>query len=460
MKRRSFKILSGLLCLALVTLACSISIPGQAPSEETLATSVAATFTAMAAPHSLPSEATPEVATVAPTTELPTATPSVATAAIVSAGRDLYVWRDGAPGVTRLTNSGDVDTAVVSPDGTLIAFVRSTEYINYQLDLIHSDGSGLTTLISFADFAAFPRPVDSEASIPYQLVWKPGTHTLFMNTRIQYMGPGLQVGENLYQINADSAARSTLMTVSGNWRFGFSPDGSKMTISHADGVDLYNSDGSLVRAGVISHALINTASEYQWTADPDWQADSSNFAVAIPPVEPFADTPADSSVYRVNTAGEASMLFTRAISFTSGKISTFDPNLSHIGYSERLLPATDNLWELNIANIDGSAAMTIATGYFSQLPVWSPDGSHFIFSNMSGSTRQAYLGTMDGSTALLADLPGLLDVGWLDSNRYLATNSTGAGYSLILGTVGSASAVLFTEPTASGGTSLNFDTNR
>ncbi len=459
MKKRNLQVITALVLIALVTLACRFSIPGQAPSEETLATSVAATFTALA-PHSIPTETAPTAEVGSPTEAVPTVTPAAVTAAFVSAGRDLYVWQEGAASATRLTNDGDVDQAVISSDGTMIAFVRSHDYTDYQLEVIHSDGSGRMTLISFADFAALPRPADSEATVPYQLVWKPGSHTLYMNARIQFMGPGLQIGEQLYQINAETAERSVWMTVSGNWRFGFSPDGSKLTISHPNGVDLYAADGTLIRAAVITHDLINTASEYQWVASPDWQSDSSSFAVGIPPQEPFAETPADSKVYRVTSAGDAALMFTRAISFSSERIATFDHSLGHIGFSMRLAPASDNLWALHVANIDGTNDLTIATGYFSQLPVWSSDDQHFIFSNMSGSTQQAYLGSVDGSTVLLADIPSLMQVRWLDATRYLASSYDGSGYSLLLGTIGSPSLTLFSEPTASGNPQLHFDVNR
>ena len=46
-----------------------------------------------------------------------------------------------------LTTSGDVESAIVSPDGTQVAFTRSTDWTNYTLEVINSDGSNLRSLI-------------------------------------------------------------------------------------------------------------------------------------------------------------------------------------------------------------------------------------------------------------------------------------------------------------------------
>lgn len=457
MKRRSFYILSGLLAIALVTLACSISIPGQAPSEETLATSVAATFTAMA-PHSLPDGATAEVTAEAPTVA-PTPAPAAVTVSFLDGDRNLYSWVEGAAAPLKLTNTGDVQDSYVSSDGTLIAAVRGADYLNYRLDLIRADGSSTTTLL---DFTALPRPADSEALIPYQIIWMPGSHNLLVNARIQYMGPGLQIAEPLYQINADTAAQSILMNVSGNWRMGLSPDGSKLVISHPNGVDLYTSAGSLIRANVISHDLINTASEYQWTGQASWKNDSSAFALSVPPTEPFSTTPGNGTSYLVTAAGDTTMLFTGAMSFFPDAVATYNHGLTRFAYTVQLEPVLDNQWALHIGNLDGSADITVANGYFSMYPVWAPDDQHFIYTNLSGSNHQAYLGASDGSTMILPALPSLLDLRWVDNNRFIAANYDGSNYTLVLGTIGGGSSLIYSEAAGSstGGFPIPFDVNR
>jgi hypothetical protein len=367
MRRKNIQLLVGIISLAFLATACRFSIPAQAPSENILATSVAATFTAMT-PEEKSTTVNPPTATEVATTQAP----APATVSFVSSARNLYVWREGMTAPSQLTSSGDVDQSYVSPDGSLIAFVRSSEYINYQLDLIHADGSGLTTLISTADFAALPRSPESEASVPYQVVWNPNFQVIYMNVRIQYMGPGLAIAPELYQINAVTGERTVKLSISGNWRFGISPDGSLITISHPTAVDLYSIDGSLVKANVITHEGINTASEYEWTASPDWQADSSHFSVAIPPREPFADSPEVSKLYRVTRSGDSTLMFSSEMSFAPAQISSFNHSLTRVAYATRLQPAADNVWALFISNLDGSSATQIAKGYFSRLPEWPP----------------------------------------------------------------------------------------
>lgn len=121
---------------------------------------------------------------------------------------------------------------------------------------------------------------------------------------------------------------------------------------------------------------------------------------------------------------------------------------------------TDNVWALHEANIDGSSDSVLATGYFSQLPIWAPDGNYFIYGNMSGSITQAYLGSGGGAPTLLPDVASLMNIRWLDNSRYVVSSRTPGGYSLLLGTVGSPTGVIFNETASSDSQNLNFDVNR
>jgi len=463
MKNRQATIITGILILAFTSLACRFSIPGKNVDPGVVATSVAATWLALtpgasatelsaptAAPHALPTESEATVA----------APPAPVKVSFVSSTRNLYVWVDGSAAPVQLTMSGDVDRSFISSDGSRIAFIRSVNYADYQLDVINSDGSGQRTLISSAGFAALPRPVDSVASVPYQVVWQPNSNVLSLNVRIEYMGPGLQVAGEFYNIDTDSETISTLMTLPDNWQFSYSPDGTKLAISHPNAVDLYNSNGTLIQANVVTHDSVNTASEYQWVASPNWQLDSSQLAMAIPPRDPFVDSPAVSLVWRVTNTGAATNILSTVMSFSPGKVATFNNGLTRIAYATRLEPATDNLWALHTANIDGSGDSVLANGYFSQLPIWAPDDAHYIYANMSGSSSQAYLGAEGRSPVLLPEITSMMDVRWIDSARYIISSREVGGYSLMLGMVGGSSGVIFNETGAGSDQWLSFDVNR
>lgn len=361
--------------------------------------------------------------------------------------------------MAQLTTSADVTECSVSPDGSLIAFLRSNDSLHYELDLIHDDGTGQTTLLSSSDLAALPRPADSEASIPYQIFWKPNTHLLFMNVRIQYMGPGLDVAAPLYVFNTDSGEYTTLLNVSGNWQFSFSPNGDLLVVSRAEGMDLYTGFGDLIRSDVVTYPVINTASEYQWTAIPDWKADSSAFAVAIPPKDPFSSTPQASKVYLVDQLGNATLLTSQEMSFNSSRIASFNHTLTQVTFSIPVQPSSANLWELHLSKIDGLDDHKLAQGYFSTPPIWAPDDQHFLYSNSDGTTQQTYLSSVDGKSTLIPSISNLMSARWLDSQRYLATAYDGTNYLFLLGSIEGPTQTLYSEPSLESGQWVSFDVN-
>lgn len=457
MNKRHAIIITGFLVLALASVACNSSIPGTGTNTDAVTPSVAETLATLTPAAS----ATPEEHSL-PTVTLPAATavPTSIRVSFVSSSRNLYIWTDGTAVPMQLTSSGDVDQSFISSDGSMIAFTRSVEYANYQLDVINFDGTNQRTLFSSAALAALPRPAGAVASIPYQVVWKPNTHQISMNVRIQFEGPGLQIAEQFYNIDADSGTTTILLTVPANWQFSYSPDSTKLVISRPNGLDLYNSNGTLIEPNVITHDLVNTASDYQWVAPPAWQTDSSAFAVGIPPMEPWIDSPAPSHVWKVTNTGAATNLFSTTMSIQREEIVSFDPGLTKMAYATQVGPATDNIWALHVANLDGSGDTILANGYFGQLPVWAPDGNHFLFANKTGSVSAAYLGSGSNVPVQLADVTSLMNVRWLDNSRYVVSSRNANGFSLLLGTVSSSSGVIFNDAGSSSEQSLTFDINR
>jgi hypothetical protein len=378
----------------------------------------------------------------------------------VNTGHNLFVWSDGTSAPVQLTTSADVMESYISSDGSLIAFTRSTDYMNYQVDVINYDGTNQSTLLTATQINSLPRPTGSISMEPHKIAWIPGSHRMAMNFQVHYEGPGLQIADTLYVLDADTASFSPLLTVGSSWNFVISPDASKFLITRPEGIDLYNANGSLILANVITHPFVNTASEYAWVADPTWASDSSAFATGIPPQEPWVTSPAATMIYKVSNAGTIQSSFSSpAVFFPSGTTS-FNPSLTKVSFSTRVGAPEDNTWALHISGLDGSADSTLATGYISDLATWAPDGLHYIYSVMTGSNKQAYLGAEGTSSILLTGITTMMDVRWIDNTRYVISNKDGTTTSLLLGVVGSGFSVIYNDTGSEPDRFFNFDVNR
>lgn len=442
----------GLFGLMIVLVSCT---PTATPSEAQISTMVAATVMASGSGSS-----SPESPTI--TAELPTitASPIPIRVSFVTSSRNLFVWTDGSGAPVQLTTSNDVSQSYISSDGNLIAFIRNTDYTHYQLDVINADGTNQRTLLSIDQIAALPRPSGSLGLQPGQVAWIPNTHTIALNFKVLYEGPGLAFAPPLYSLDADTGGLTTLLSVDESWDFRYSPDASKVLISKATGVDLYNADGSLIVANVVSHDFVNTASEYAWTSKPVWKNDSSAFAVAIAPEQPWGDTAGTSHIYAFTNTGISVPTPISGVMMFSHEIATFRPDLGRVAYTTRVGAAADNTWALHIANLDGTNDSVVATGYLNRLPVWSPDGTFYIFVLRVGDSGQTYL-NMDGGISMF--LPGiqlLIDVRWIDNGRFIVSTKSGVANSLLMGTTTGTLSVIYNDPGSTDNLTLNFDVNR
>lgn len=389
-----------------------------------------------------------------------TAEISALTVSFVDSSRNLYVWLQGAAAPVKLVNSGDVVESHVSSDGSLIAFIRSSDYSNYDLDVINSDGFNQRTLISTAQFNVLPKPDYATGVGPNLVAWKSGTHILGFNTRAVLEGPGLMVPGTFYTLDVDSGTLQQLIHTEDGFSFSFSPDGNFIAISRPTGIDLYHSDGSLAAENVVTFNSVNTASEYAWTADISWKNDSSSFCTVIAPEEPWVDEPAPSIVWQVSNTGAAAMLYSGVMSFFPMGIASFSPDLSLMNYRTQEGNPLDNNWALHVSLADGSGNANIDTGYFGHLATWSPDGQKFIYSKLDGSNNLAFLANGNSTPEPLADVVSLLEVKWVDNSHYILASHTEEGDSLLYGTINGPTGVIYNDSAATQLQNLSFDLNR
>lgn len=455
--RRTASILTALIVFALVSVSCKVSLPGGQPTVDAISTYTAATVNALTGSPTSEFHGLPTLETVAgEATIVVSAAPL--SVAFVGPDRNAYYWNETLVGTTQLTTSGDVSSAYVSPDGSLVAFTRTNDEISYTLDVINSDGSGLRTLLAPTAFAALSRPAESLSSIPGQLSWVPNSHTLAMSTRITFEGPGSATGDSLYFVNAEDGSITSPITLSDVWyyRYTISPDGTRIAISVPDGIEMYDSDGSKLDKKVLAYEFVNTASEYAWVASPVWSADSTTLVAAVPPKEPFADPVADSTVWRVAADGlSGELTMSRQMMYFPGGFASISPNLNRILYLTRFGAPEANMRSINISNIDGTGEIVYASGNIQQIPVWSKDNSKFYYYDQD---LGAFIGQEGAAPQPLPDFNSAYTVQWIDDNRFIGAVGPAGGWKLLLGTVDGPTGVIYSTPISSG--TMNFTLNR
>lgn len=448
MNRKHFSILSGLVVLALVSLACAFTLPG-AGEVDSLATSVAATVNALAG---MPEEVPHDPATDLPPDEAETSSPLLGGEAplrvsFVTPDGNLYTWADGDVLPTLLLASGDISSSTISPDGTLVAFSRYSGYTFVALEVIGFDGSDRRSLLTAEQAALLPRPDGAVDSEPDQLAWIPGTHSLSMSLRHSFEGPGLFRGEEFYIADADAAGFFSLMeTGNTTWQFVWSPDGSKVAISNPTGLEIYNAAGAKIAGPVLTHPFINTASEYAWTSYPIWSQDGESLLVRVPPQDPWSGTgpESNSNLWRVAADGlSGELIFSTLMQYNIRGDTGVSPNLEKILYLVRTGLPTENIYNLVVSNVDGSDSVVYATGYFMNTLAWSTDGLRFFYSLGDMPASQPYIGAPGMPPELVADFANPMDLRWVDANRYLVTTNEGGRRRLLLGSVGAPTGLIY-----------------
>ena len=452
-----FALISVITILGLLNASCAVAQPPATPSEDYINTSVAQTVNAQVPSTDEPSTTeTPEPQVTEPPAETPPLAPLAV--AFVSPDHNAYFWNETLASPTQLTTSNDVQQALVSPDGTRVALVRSTDWVTYSLDMINANGSDLRNLVHPANFAALPRPADTVASVPAHVSWMPDSLTIAMTTRITYEGPGGAAGESLFLINSNTSAMSTLLSITSewNWDYTFSPDASLIAISRPEGMDVYNGDGSLLIANLVTFPFVNTASEYAWIPDPLWSPDGSTLVLVVPPQDPWSLTPADSKVYQWNITDTSAVLrFTAVMSYWPMEIASIAPDLSRLLYLVQDGDPMDNHHALTLVNVDGSDSQVIDAGELYNLPEWSTDAGRFYYHS---NADQSFI--VEPGTAPVA-YPAyyhMRDVQWVDPARFIGVSGPVSGWQLFLGSVSAPSVLIFTGTT--GDDQIQFTTNR
>jgi hypothetical protein len=371
-------------------------------------------------------------------TPTPTATattpPPHLRVAFISGGSPWMVEPPSAP--FQLSAVTGVDSVDLSDDGMLVVYIRHDSYSQpAELRVVNSDGTNDRMLLTSAQVGGL-EPLPSGASFVdlYQVKWIPGTHNLLVNTKAQFEGPGLARLDDLFQVNADTGALSTVLTAGNAGEVWPSPDGTKMVISRATYLSLANIDGTGLVPSIITFTAIITYSEYQYYPEPVWAADSSTFGVIIASEDPLAAA-TTGAIWLVNgSTGSATLTSTLNGNFFFPR-GVLSPTLDHVGYvvASGSPPVTDSY----VSILDGSSGLHLGSGT-TGVDSFAPDGQYFAY--YVGSPTAKYIGSLGGGTILVPG--GAMRVKWFNNTHFVYSSGTMASWTLKTGDTGGASTLI------------------
>jgi hypothetical protein len=307
----------------------------------------------------------------------------------------------------------------------LVAFAR-----NGELWSVAADGSNEQRLVG-SDTLAQLSTAEGVATL-HRFDWLPTTHRLLFNT--QRAGTvGSQPTDDLHVVDADTLAYQSLLTAGQGGEFYPAPNGQQLALVTPEMVSTVNADGSNYQPARVRYDQVLTYSEFLYYPSVSWASDSSAFAVAIPPTDPFAQPAEQTAIWRVPASGEAAELIREISSDPFQRAFAFSPDLRYVAY---IAPLADAAPAPDLAVTDLHSG-EVVTRYAAVTTVygWSPDGGYLAF--LQGSERPlaqiAALGqapqAVDGEAATT------LDIHWVAPDQYLYVTQGLEGWEIWLGTV-------------------------
>lgn len=260
----------------------------------------------------------------------------------VRENKDIYILSPTGEVLQQLTSDDHIDEAPRwSPDGTRIAFMRST----YQWNLFHTqaihvmntDGSNLQNLTP---------GIHDDPDIPYQPTW------VNSDTLVYRLGWVIPSGLAKHTISTGEVTALTFPTAAGSYWDEFpmvSPSGTKLAYIHSRlGGDMYDSELYLSNAdGLGARAVV----QYVASDAPAWSPDGKKLA----------------------------FVYARDI-------------------SKEIYTADDTTKEIYVANADGSNPQRLTNNTSADFaPVWSPDSKELIFASNRDGNEEIYRMNADGS---------------------------------------------------------------
>ena len=369
-----------------------------------------------------------------------------------------------------LMESGDVNQAMLSLNGTEVIITRTRDINNVEIWILNSLGwrelsgktfTGNIQFISFSDdgqLISLFRLLDpgqeiwvgdlGNASVHRlagretlqeqagslgvsftQVAWIPHSHRLTYVTYNKPAGGDSSPPHDLVQmVDADTSEQSILFSTGQGGNITYSPDGTMMIVANESGVKI---------SGIESLSSSQSVADYMpvcgtdcFIPQPAWSADSDFFLLGLPskkmnPDEFLNGVAQPFTIWKISAHGVTkTMLGEFPVLPRVPGLFSFSPDLKRVAY-------TRDTRNLHIANLDGSDDFGYGSGV--EFLGWAPDSLHFAFRSVSGQLMEGHL---LGNVIPMIDASDVQFLGWIDATRFLLSRGSSQNWSLDLGTVG------------------------
>lgn len=340
---------------------------------------------------------------------------------------NVWLWQERGETAV-LTDDGGVEEVKLSDDARKVAFVRGGS-----LWVVNRDGSGERRLVG-ADYLA-GLAADGRGAALHQFDWTPGAYTITFNSRRELEGPGLLLNDDLHRVDAVTGEVTLLLGPGDGGQFTYSPGGEQIALVTPGDISLVDAGGG-DRRRVLTYTPVVTYSEYQYYARPLWTPDGNELLVVIPPPDAFAQPLPATSIFRLYSDGRPAHLVKTVEAMALFNPPAISPDLTLVAH---LQPVGENESNLMIGLLEGGEPVLYARNV-QVFDGWSPDSEQFIFTTANGTKQLGRSGMAPRS------LPGLpttvVDVRWVDGERFLFLNQTPRGWDLVLAHVDGSSEIV------------------
>ena len=276
-----------------------------------------------------------------------------------------------------LTDSGNVLSLSISPDGRRIAFISGSTAGN-NLNVVNIDGQGLLTLVSSTDLPLDGTQSSSDLSLLVdQIAWLPDSRSLAFNTvLINQDGPGAGSQEDLWIITLEGELTQPFPGGTGGGAFVLATNG-QVLLSRSNNLARANIDGSNIDQ-FMQFDAINTASEYVYYPVPQYSGGGET-RVAVPDAQPW-EPGAWTTLWQIPVSGLAGQLG------SLDRIMLHDPILwspdgSRLAYIQQPEAQEEStMSRLLIADGKGINATPYAGGEMLKIHAWGSDNMSFLYS--------------------------------------------------------------------------------
>ncbi len=407
--------------------ACNYPGPATPPTDDSLSATAEAVPAVSATPTITPSPLPPTPSASPSATPLP----PVLHISYVEEG-DLWALEPGAAPV-RLTGSGNISDVRMATDGELIVYTLVDANFEFvEMRAIGFDGTGDRRLIGTETLGTL---YPLEGFLRYTLAdftLARGTHRVLFNTRGVFEGPGLAKSDDLLALEADSGALIPLLPPGQGGDFTLSPDGTQLAIVRPDSIGFARSDGTDLRAELLSFTPVITFSEYFFYPRPVWLPEGDAVQVAIPGENPFAESPAGTIRLVPAAGGSPSVLASISgdLFRPQGETPLISPDGTTVAYLRA--GAVSGEEELVLYRHATGESITIATGTL-QWKGWAPDSHHFAYTQ--GGGLDLFIGEIGAPPTPLGSAASLR---WIDDRQYLVLLGAPGAWTLTLGDLAAA----------------------